>query len=278
MNNSNTIFFTSCDNNYIKYAIVSLLAIRDYDREAHLAIISNKITEENRLLLQKSNIEYYSLDMSNSFSPQPNYPEECFYWFAGPELFFKKNYRYSVYLDADVICSKYPYLNTGPIGIAGVAIDETEKIFGTDIVIIKKLYKCSKNNLTRRRINAGVIYFNNSFAFKKQLLANAKNIFLECANHGIPRKGDDSLFALFQLLYCKDRDIRYLCSRYNYIPSIHSDLRTAYSSIFFHFSPINKPWTKGKSAPYQIFYRRWRKKYFLVYPLQFAKDILLPKK
>ena len=84
--------------------------------------------------------------MSDVFKARPNYPEECFYYFAGPELFFKKGYKYSVYLDADVVCNSCPYLKTGPAGIAGVAIDETEKIFGADIETIKKIYKYPKSN------------------------------------------------------------------------------------------------------------------------------------
>ncbi len=278
MNNSNTIFFTSCNNAYIPYAIISLLKVRDFDRDAKLAIITRDITIANKKKLKKHNIVYYDLDLSDKIRCHWEYPEECYYYFAGPEIFLKEGIKYSIYFDSDVLCCGNPYLRGGIEGLAGVPIDSIENIFGDDITTIKNIFKIKKSTKDRKRINAGVIYFNNEFCRKKKMLARILELFEKCLDNNIPRKGDDSLFALFQLIYCSSKEVIYLNKNRNFIPSVHGK-RVSNNVIFFHFSPIPKPWnTTRKGYGYEDMYKVWRGKYLSILPLGYVQGLYLPKK
>ena len=273
MDNSNTIFFTSCNNEYIPYAIISLLKIRDFDENARLAIITKDITIANKKKLKKHNIAYYDIDLSDKIKCHWKYPEECYYYFAGPEIFLKEGMKYSVYLDGDVLCCGNPYLKRRIRGLAGVPIDNIEKKFGDDIVAIKNIFKIKKISENRKRINSGVIYFNNEFCHKKKILAKTLDLFEKCLDSDIPRKGGDSLFALFQLVNCSPKEIIYLNKNRNFIPSVHGR-KMDDGVIFFHFSPIPKPWSATwRGYGYENMYKTWRKKYLSISPLGYVRGL-----
>ena len=268
MNKDNTIFFTSCDNNYIPYAIVSLQKIRDFVPKARLAIISHHINKSNIKLLNSNNVFFYDLNLAEDYKKSWDYPVECFYFLDGPELFYGQGYKYSVYIDADVLCQKDPLLHNIQVeGIAGVPVDDIVNIFGKDYDVIKRLFnnKCTVEAKNKKRTQSGVLYFNKEYAKTNKMSKKCKQLFNTCLEAGIPRKGDDSLFALYVYLYVASKKIKYLDEIYNYIRIFHdSDPNKA---IFFHFVELKKPWGNRTDNRYKQQYHIWKQKYHEILPV-----------
>lgn len=270
MNSSNTVFFSTANNEYALYAAISLLTIRDFIPEAELYLLSSGLTNKTRILLQRNNIKYLELDLSSQFTQSWEYPIDCYYIFAGPSIFFEKQYKYSVYIDGDILCQGDPLRNIKDIsGVGGVMPSRqvSTDIFGEDWAEISKLWKFPRDVNHRGRINSGIVYFNNEKMHKRGLLEKSSELYLKCIDEGVPRKGDDSLFALFQLLYLEENEVQLFEPVYNYILQYNEWTHPIDNLVFFHFS-IDKPW---KNKPYthkahdlrkcNAYIRLWRKKY-----------------
>ena len=240
----NTAFFSTCNDEYLRYSVTSLLSIRQYLPSASLYIISKYISDDNRSLLEKLNISLIVVDLSNLFPKTWLYPLECFYLFAGPQFLLKRGFEYSVYIDGDILCLTNPleFLPRNLSGLAGVSMGLCKNIFPKEqLETIQKLFKISTFTIeTQPRIQSGVVFFNNKKMESLDFLAAASDSFLKCLNYGVPRKGDDSLLALLQLTKLKDycfylhRGYNYICSRFGQIDG---------NIVFMHFAnKENKPW------------------------------------
>ena len=242
----NTVFFSSASDDYIFNAATSLLSIRKFLPDAQLFILSRKISKKNKRFLRKKQISYVELDLTYLFFQSFSYPIECFYLFAGPKIFREKGFKYSVYIDGDVLCLNNPLqLNETIVDIAGVEANKYSDLFNIEIEAISKLFKLNPADFEKKRINSGVIYMNNRRLEKCNFLEEAGRLFRDCWRNNNPRKGDDSLFALFQLVHNKELQIKRLSADYNYIPH-YNGFVCKKSIIFFHFS-MDKPW---KIKPY----------------------------
>lgn len=253
MSNSYCVFSTA-DDKYALYAAVSLLTVRRFNNKIPLYILSSKLSSTTKSTLDNLGVHYIETDLSNEFTKTWEYPLECYYIFAGPELLYKEGFSHSIYMDGDVLCKKDPLANDFKFKIktfAGVSAGDISLIFGKELDTIRQLWP--NRPATKPRINSGVVYFNNEAMKKLKMLSNTGKLFRKCLQNNIPRKGDDSLFALFQLVHQQDEVPQVLPNGFNFIPQYndsqlqslpHPQLRSEIT--FFHFGGdgMNKPWTK----------------------------------
>lgn len=268
----NTVFYSTANAGYAVYAAVSLLTVRDHIPDAKLYLLSSGLSDNDKKILDENKIIYHELNLKSAFTKTWDYPIDCYYIFAGPEFFAKQGYDYSVYIDGDVLCVSNPLEELPIIGCVAGVESAGEKgdysgIFGDDWDKIKKIWSLPQKTATRKRINAGVVYFNNQKMEEMGLLNIATNLFRKSLGHGIPRKGDDSLFSLLQYVELQENDVIVLPARYNYILQYNKWSYPVDNLVFFHFS-LDKPW---KTLPYKHsdpslnmfnpLVKDWRKKY-----------------
>ena len=247
LSTKNTVFFSTADDSYIFQAATSLLSIRQFQPQAELYILSRYISPKNKKLLDSKNIKYIELDLTYLFFQTWDYPIECYYLFAGPKIFKKLGFKYSVYLDGDTICLKDPIKDCPPIhDIGGVKANKHEDLFSKEKNIYSDKLHIPLKLFSQYRINSGIVYMNNAALVKLDFLETCGTIFHKTWLTGFPRKGDDSIFALFQLVKAHELSPIVLDDEYNYIPN-YKGFEINDSIIFFHFS-FDKPW---KYHPYQ---------------------------
>lgn len=247
LTSNNTVFFSSANDSYVFQAATSLLSIRQFQPNAELYILSKHISNKNKKLLRRHSIKYIELDLTYLFFQIWQYPTECYYIFAGPEIFKKLGYKYSVYIDGDVLCLKNPLDNCPPINdIGGVHVNTFNELFGPDKDKLIDEFGISPKNFSQRRIHSGIIYMNNNNLSKLNFLQKSGDLYYRAWKRECPRKGDDSLFALFQLVNKDKLSPTILEDKYNYIPH-YKGFKINKSTIFFHFT-LDKPW---KPHPYQ---------------------------
>lgn len=247
LSTKNTVFFSTANDPYIFQAATSLLSIRQFLPDAELYILSRQISDKNKRFLKRRHIKYIELDLTYLFFQSWEYPSECYYLFAGPKVFKKLGFKYSVYLDGDVLCLKNPIENCPPIhDIAGVKANKFKEIFSSEKTVFSSKFHISSKLFSNYRINSGVVYMNNTVLTNLKFLDKCGDLYYETWDIGCPRKGDDSLFALFQLTNFSKLSPIVLDDIYNYIPH-YKGFKTDDSTIFFHFS-FDKPW---KFRPYK---------------------------
>lgn len=262
--------FTTSDDKYAVYAATSLLSIRKQNPNIDLFIIGRYFSKTTIYFLEKNHIENISLDLSDKFHTAFDYPIECYYIFSGPEILVKKGYSHSLYIDGDIYCNNDPLNNIGPVGsFAGVPTGNVSKILANDYPKVLKLFEL--DHVDQKRIQTGILYFNNSYLQNIGFLEQITSLYDFCINNNIPRKGDDSLFALYQLVY-PNIGYKYLPNIYNYIETTASkkdspewrsiDKKLLNNIVFYHFTSRSpKPWVKSVIYPNKMsvqFARRWR--------------------
>lgn len=241
LDSKNTAFYSTCNNDYIEKSAASLLSIRKFIPDAKLFIISRNIDEDKKNKLDSLNIGYIDIDLRGIFFRHWEYPIECYYIFAGPELLLEKGFKYSIYVDGDVICTGNPLKKVHFIkGVAGTFVGDCRGVIFDDLPTIKSHFKLDDKAITRLRIASAVVYFNNQRMKKIGLLKTAKKLFKECIEINCPRKGDDSLFTLMQLLYFKKSDVKNLGANYDYFPAIFGE-ELPEDIVFLHLV-ATKPW------------------------------------
>lgn len=248
MNMRNTAFFSTCNNSYIPQSVTSLLSVREHIPGARLYILSRNISGENRRLLDYLNINYFDLDLRGRFYREWQYPAECYYIFAGPELLLTHGFRYSIYLDGDVLCLNNPLSVVGRTeGIAGTTFGDGHGIFGGDAPIIKEKFHLTDSVLSAPRITSSVVCFNNKKMKKIHLLDLATKTFKDCLDSGIPRKGDDSLFSLIQYLAFSPKERKDLGQSFNYLTPLFG-VNPPKDTVFLHYNEY-KPWLNSPDLP-----------------------------
>lgn len=246
LNYDNTVFYSTANDSYIYNSATSLLSIRSFNPNAKLYILSKEISKKNKRFLKRKNIEFIELDLTYLFFQTWDYPIECFYLFAGPKLFHNLGFKYSIYIDGDIVCLNDPLKNINTISdFGGVEANRFSELFGNEQNLIAEITETKLSYFDKKRFNSGVIYMNNERLVSLGFLEKSSELFYECWEKGIPRKGDDSLFALFLIAEHKNLSLVKLPSAYNYMPHFQNG-KNLKSLVFFHFT-LDKPW---KSRPY----------------------------
>ena len=248
MNTDNTIFYSTSNDSYIDYATASLLSIRKYLPDAKLCLLVTHISKHHKRMLHRKHIHYKEVDLRYMFYKTWQYPVECYYLFAGPEIFLEDGYDYSVYIDGDILCCDNPLLRESPSYIAATNAMRIKDVFLGDWPQISREFKIDTNLGEELRFHSGVVYFNNKAMAKLRFLEKASNLYDRCVRANLPRKGDDSLMTLLIAKYLKD-DVLLLPSTYNYMTELKYN-KWQYpikKLVFFHFI-TDKPW---KHNPYK---------------------------
>lgn len=280
----NTIFYSTANAGYAVYAAVSLLTIRDHIPAAKLCILSSGLSAYDKKILQKNHIDYNEIDLRKEFTRTWEYPIDCYYIFAGPEMFCEQGYKYSVYVDGDVLCYANPLDGVGEVkGVAGATSAPVDgiytSIFGEDWEKISLHWSLGRSIARKPRINSGVVYFNNQYMSRISLLKKAGELFRQSVKHDMPRKGDDSLFSLFQYVHLKENEVRHLFPEYNFVLQFNEWRYPVKNLKFFHFS-IDKPWKKKPYSHddprlniFNPYVRKWRIKLLATAPKSWARTI-----
>lgn len=269
-NDSSTCIFTSANDEYAIYAAVSLLTVREHNETVPLYILSSYLRPRTKKVLDKLGVLYVEMDLSHVFTKTWDYPIECYYIFAGPEIFKERGYTHSIYMDGDLFCAKNPIdasvFNDLTV-CAGIDSGPAHLMFSEELNTLASLWPIEDTH-ERIRSNSGVIYFNNSEMAQRKFLERSGEIFRTCLENNIPRKGDDSLLALYYIVELKPKDTLIIPDTYNYIAQLHKEHKPIKDLVFFHFTGdgINKPWLKTAYAhtnnpEYEVYNQyvdRWR--------------------
>jgi lipopolysaccharide biosynthesis glycosyltransferase len=256
--NTNICAFSSSDNDYALKASIALLSIRAKNSNIDLFLIGHKFSKETKKLLTIKNIQTIELDLRSQFNKAWEYPIECYYLFAGPELFYDYGYDYSIYIDGDVLCTKDPLIGLSKlVDFAGVRAGTLSDILGAyDFDVAIKAWPRVSKSLPW--LQSGVLYFNNRSLKKMHFLEKISLLYSKAKALNIPRKGDDSLFALFVYVY-PEYSYKSLSRNHNYIEFKNENknisvtlsglfMRSKLKLKFYHFSGLSsKPWeVKGQ--------------------------------
>lgn len=247
LTDSNTVFFSTASDSYIFQSATSLLSVRKFLPNAKLFILSRYISRKNKRFLKKNKIDFVELDLTYLFFQTWEYPIECYYLFAGPKIFNNLGFKYSIYIDGDILCLKNPLDGCPEIkDIGGVAANKFGELFGGEKPFLSKEFRIPSVEFNKYRIHSGIIYMNNVTLIKLKLLEVCGDLFYKCWFNGCPRKGDDSLFALFQLSQRSKLSPVMMDGVYNHMPHYRGFQPNA-ETVFLHFT-FDKPW---KFNPYK---------------------------
>lgn len=267
----NACVFTSANDEYAVCAAISLLSVREHNKSIPLYLLSSYLSDSTKSILKSLGIEFIELDLSHVFTQTWDYPLECYYLFAGPEIFQKRGFSHSIYMDGDILCRQDPVIPEvleNVCYVAGVSGGNSRDIFGDDFSTIENLWEVT-NASRRTRVQSGVVFFNNQALLERNFLKEVGEIFKTCINHKIPRKGDDSLLALYCLTKLPVEAVKILPGTFNYIPENHTDALNIEDVLMFHFtgSGVIKPWKQpaGSTDQYSPLAIQW---------LQIAKTYL----
>ena len=265
--------FSTSDDGYAVHSALSLLRLRAFHPDIDLFLIGRTYSEKTKRFLKKYRIEPIELDLNDKFYKAWDYPVECYYIFAGPEELKRHGFDYSIYVDGDVYCNNDPFnFNFSKVkDFAGAFTSSTiGAILGNDQEKAVELFK-NREVLDEKRIQTGVVYFNNSSLTKRKFLDKISAVYKTAIDENIPRKGDDSLLALFRLAYPSWNYLN-LGDAYNKIsPGFRAVLHSEWATrdqemitdgVFFHFTNHSKPWANTSRFPtytHQYFYHAWRR-------------------
>lgn len=244
----NTIFFCSADNKYALYAATSLLSIRRYCQKCNLAIIGAQFSDAIKKILHENAIQCIELPLHGYFTKGwTQYPRECYYLFVGPEHFYQQGFQYSVYIDGDILCLNDPIKGVGEITeVAGIKSSSYGHVLGylgeNAMERFHEIWKFDRSMDAAKRLSSGVIYYNNAAMKDYSLLRSAQNIYQKCLENNLMCWGDDSLFALTQLLVFDQNSLRDLGPNYNFMPCYFGFDAKREDLVFFHFDNYPKPW------------------------------------
>ncbi len=267
--------FSTSDDKYAVKAAMSMLTLRRWRPELKLFLIGKYYSPETKKFLKKYRITPIEKNYDKYFHTSwGNYPLECYYMFVGPEILHKKGFKYSLYVDGDVFCNQDPL--QFPLSeikdFAGALTKRSIRdIFDytgeKDAETVVQMYG-NEEVLKEPRVQTGIVFFNNQSLVKKDFLKKIGKVYQDAIDAGIPRKGDDSLLALFRVAYPKwgYADTGH---RYNFI-TFHRgfgrrwtrlDEEMISNGVFWHFNKI-KPWDNGSqfaTYAYEYFYHAWRR-------------------
>lgn len=266
--------YSTCNDAYVPKAAASLLGIRKWNPDIPLYIIGRKFSAKSVIFLKKYDIKPIELDLSKIFYKSWQYPVECYYLFAGPEVLLKEGFSHSLYIDGDVYCNKNPLIDLNQVKMfAGVSNGGSNKIFGDDYEKISAIWPGPRAK--QERLQSGVLYFNNKVLAERKFLSEIGDLFDAANKKGIPRKGDDSLFSLYQYIN-SGLDYHLLPRGYNYIEKesfeknkklfLTKNEELIQEAVFFHFTlKARKPWDEYKrfnNYTVRYFSDKWRHRLF----------------
>jgi hypothetical protein len=256
--------FTTTTENNIENTIISFQTYKSKNDIFDYFVIGNFTSQSSVDRLYRFGIKHINLDLSNVYKTEKDwpYPSECFWLFKGPDIFYNLGYKYSMYVDIDVICNKtIPIDVFDKINVIGgsyrpnflSSYEFIKKNSNTEqFNIIQKIFKITNKNI--KSVNTGVLLFNNKNYLKYGIYNFSVKIFKKSKKNNVERKGDDSLLSLMMLIlddsYFYHLDLTW--NRYDY-----KDLDKSY---LIHAYKV-KPWSEkiSKLPKMKLIYDLWHK-------------------
>lgn len=205
--------FTTVNFNYIKYAIKCFELLEAHNPGVFDFHIITSAYISQTAFKSSIKVNYIKEDLHNAYRVETNwpYPPECFWLFRGPDIMRSLGYKHSMYIDADVVCTKRLDLDwlQEDFVLAGasrmkVSNWQPNTVFDFFRAIEKRINIIEENfsliGENTASINSGVLFFNNHLWVQEQMFRISVECFKKAKDLGVPRKGDDSLLALVQLV------------------------------------------------------------------------------
>jgi pyruvyltransferase len=262
--NTKICAYSTTSQKYLPKTVVTLLTIRRWNPDIELFILSSDFKESHLSLLKSHKIIPVPVNLKEVFHTEFNYPRECYFLFAGPDIFHEMGFEYSIYIDGDINCWNDPAnIKWHDLKwFAGTSYGTVYKLLSNDLPTIQRLWEIHGN--PDYRVQTGVIYFNNKNLVKIDFLNKIVDLYQKSLDNNIPRKGDDSLFSLFQLVYSEYAPLL-LDESYNLITSLANEFANDEKIFkyckFYHFTAgAQKPWAiplKPKSFHEKFFQNDW---------------------
>lgn len=250
--------YCTADHAYIVPALIALESVRRFHPRCGYFVIGNakEIPLQSIELLRSKEIEFIHCDCNETFQSDV-WPNTAYLALFGPELLAERGYRYSLGLDADVLCVLPLDLErvfAGTDGFAGIANQDPRSSNFSHPDRVRELYGLSDEVMRGTNTNTGVVFWNNQAAVSFRLGERCSDCYRELAESGIPVVGDQALFALVSVLF-GGLPFQQLDYRYNYRLGNEKDLKRSTRGVrIFHYTGIKpwQPWSPG--SPLQLLF------------------------
>ncbi|MDR0979795.1 MAG: hypothetical protein LBM12_01415 [Candidatus Nomurabacteria bacterium] len=252
--------FSTSDDNYAPMAITSLLTCRQQMPDLPLFLFGSHFSATTKQLASRKNVELVEIMQSDFTQSLKTYPVECFFWFLAPKTLKNRGFKKAVFIDGDICCGK-PFgevLNSDFGDFAGYFETRFIDMFQNDLGKINQLWQGQKRLKTSKSIQSGVVFIDLVAYERQQIAAKIIELFKISQQNGIPRPGDDSLFALLQYLHTELKCTN-LGAEYDYIVR-RLPLKGVQTKniIFYHFTGLSpKPWTPWLKIGLKIWLEPW---------------------
>lgn len=257
-------FFCCATDNYVPQCVITLLSFRRFYPNQPCFIVGSRFSNKSNSLMNSFQIHPILVPhLKKYFFRQYKYPVECYFHFYGPYLFKRRNFAYSVFLDGDLYCNQKFHLSVPSLAgrwFGARNYNTVGALLKRDLSKIRILWpSVSTRHEYRPRPQTGVLFYNNHNLCKIKYFTKIQQLYRKSYQNAIPRKGDDSLLALFIMTQNKVR-FNNLSKYYNLVERYGSFERLG---IIYHFVPFHKPWNidkkKRASKIHRYFVGEWLK-------------------
>lgn len=191
--------FTCSNENYLMQSIVALTSAKKWEPEIDLFLITENLSAKGHELLSRYGIKPIVTSLDGHFRQAWEYPRECYFLFAAPQLLVNLGYDAGIYLDADTIVNgKISLMLNDKNNISGVHVGSIKHILKRDLPILEAEFGPMPE---RNRIQSGVLSMMFAPLVQLDFLGKVNHLYDRCIEINAPRKGDDSLLALTQAIY-----------------------------------------------------------------------------
>ncbi len=276
--NTKCAVYSSADDNFIVPAIIALDSIRRFHPEEDYFIIGNKnkIASDKLVLLENNHIEFIH-SVAHEMFVKTMWSTETYLTLFGPEMFYERGYKYSLYVDGDTLCVSPLGLDdifSKTIGFAGIENMRPRHENFAEPEFVQNRWGLSDEVMNGHNTNAGVIFCNNQAAREFQLGRKSIEVYeiAKTQNKLMMIAADQSLWALvtvaaivFPLLF--------LPYEYNYRVGNKDDMLLDSTNVkIFHYL-VPKPWTINRIRNiYGSILKRSKESFCINLWFQFVKE------
>jgi hypothetical protein len=241
----------TCNDYYVKLAIVALKCFQNKNIQYDMFIFGKMFSSESYDISQKYNIRLLTTNLENDFYDLDNggvYPIECFYHLYAYKIL--PEYDFIVTIEPDICTNKKLDLNLNDIEFVAGSFCHNIKIHDfcpiiNDLDKIKTIY--NDYDVNQNRIIGGFRIYNVKNLNKIKFYETIVEYYQNSLKIGAPRRGDDSLMVMYQLL---NKDKVYLLQPQYHIV-FYNQMLDVNNIYHFHFTgPNEKYWKQDNRQCY----------------------------
>ena len=106
------VYFCVGNEEYVDVMCSTLTLVKKHNPLADFFIVGDIYNDNLINKIKKFNIKLYQCDYHKIYKyAQKRWPSQCFWWYAMPDIFYKKGYKFSCLVDGDIYCYKKINLN-----------------------------------------------------------------------------------------------------------------------------------------------------------------------